>query len=108
MDLHGQGTPFRLADQLDEFLGAGLQFVRELEVARGVGGERPVDRRDAAVRGGALPERLRHARTEIPFRARLGRAGAEEDLWNRTVRVRILGIVEDHKNQDIAFEVRLL
>ena len=42
------------------------------------------------------------------LRILLGRAGAEEDLWNRTVRVRILGIVEDHKNQDIAFEVRLL
>ena len=38
----------------------------------------------------------------------LGRAGAAEDLWNHTVRVQILGIVEDHKNQDIAFEVRLL
>ncbi len=42
------------------------------------------------------------------LRVLAARQSPSEDLWNALTRVRILRLVEDPRNQDIAFEVRLL
>jgi threonylcarbamoyladenosine tRNA methylthiotransferase MtaB len=41
-------------------------------------------------------------------RVLLARQSPSEDLWNHLIRVRVLRIIEDPQNQDIAFEVGLL